>query len=121
MTVLLVVLGFVLFVGILWDIVGMCIVGFPTSDEKILNFLEEIKNNNPQDEGYDSEFSKSISHMYKTKILDETMIYTFGKSYISKSPQGVSYKWYVDGLGVVPRWHKSHSEIEKLYNELKNN
>jgi len=118
--IVLVVLGFILFVGVLWDIVGMCVVGFPTSDEKILKFLEEIKNNKPED-GFDSEFSKSISHMYKTKILDETLVYTFGKPYMSKGIKGVSYKWYVDGLGAVPRWYKSHSEIEKLYNELKNN
>jgi len=121
MVVLLVLLGFLLFAGILWDVIGMSVVGFPTSDEKILKFLEEIKNNKPEDEGYDSEFSKAISHMYKTKIIDETLVYTFGKPYISKGIKGISYKWYVDGLGAVPRWYKSHSEIEKLYNELKNN
>jgi len=119
--VLLLLLGVLLFVGILWDTIGMSVVGFPTSDEKILKFLEEIKNNNPEDEGYDSEFSKAISHMYKTKILDETLVYTFGKPYMSKTIKGICYKWYVDGLGAVPRWYKSHSEIEKLYNELKYN
>jgi hypothetical protein len=119
--VLLVLLGVLLLVGILWDVIGMGVVGFPTSDEKILKFLEEIKSNNPKDEGYDSEFSKSISHMYKTKILDETLIYTFHKPFISKGVRGLSFGWYVDGLGAVPRWYKSHSEIEKLYNELKNN
>jgi hypothetical protein len=118
--VLLVLLGFLLFAGILWDVIGMSVVGFPTSDEKILKFLEEIKNNQPED-GFDSEFSKAISHMYKTKILDETLVYTFGKPYMSKTIKGICYKWYVEGLGAVPRWYKSHSEIEKLYNKLKYN
>ena len=117
--VVLCVLGFVLFGAILWDLCGMGVVGFPTSDDKILKFLEEIKNNKPQD-NYDGYFGKSISDMYKTKIIDKTMIYTFGKPHMSKKLRGVSFKWYVDGLGVVPIWYKSHSEIEKLYNELKN-
>jgi hypothetical protein len=117
--IVLLVLGAVLFGAILWDTIGMSVVGFPTSDEKILKFLEEIKNNKP-DEGLDNEFGRSIWPMYKTKIIDETLIYTFGKPHMSKAIRGVSFKWYVDGLGVVPRWYKSHSEIEKLYNELKN-
>jgi hypothetical protein len=120
MVVLLVLLGVLLFAGILLDVIGMGVVGFPTSDEKILKFLEEIKNNKPE-EGLDNEFGRSIWPMYKTKILDETLIYTFGKPYMSKTIRGISYKWYVEGLGAVPRWYKSHSEIEKLYNELKNN
>jgi hypothetical protein len=118
--VVLFVLGAVLFGVILWDLIGMSVVGFPKSDKEILKVLEDIKNNKPED-GFDSEFSKAISHMYKTKILDETMIYTFNKPYMSKTIRGISYKWYVDGLGAVPRWYKSHSEIEKLYNELKYN
>ena len=118
--VVLFVLGFVLFVAILWDTIGMSVVGFPKSDEEILKVLEDIKNNKPED-SLDTEFGRSIWPMYKTKILDETMIYTFGKPYMSKTIRGVSFKWYVDGLGAVPRWYKSHSEIEKLYNELKYN
>ena len=116
--VVLVLLGSVLFGAILWDTIGMGIVGFPKSDEKILEVLETLKNNKPE-EGFDSEFTKSIWPMYQSKILDETLIYTFGKPYLSKTIKGVVYKWYVDGYGAVPRWYKSHSEIEKLYNELK--
>ena len=116
--VVLVVLGFVLFGVILLDLIGMSVVGFPKSDEEILKVLETLKNNKPE-EGFDSEFTKSIWPMYKTKIIDETLIFTFGKPYMSKTIRGISFKWYVDGLGVVPRWYKSHSEIEKLYNELK--
>lgn len=48
------------------------------------------------------------------------MISTFGKPYMSKALNCGSFKWYIDGYGAVPRWYKSHSEIEKLYNELKN-
>jgi hypothetical protein len=117
--VVLCVLGFVLLGLILWDLCGMFVIVFPTPDDKILKFIEEIKNNKPEDD-YDGYFGKSISDMYKTKIIDETVIYTFKKPHMSKKLRGVSFKWYVDGLGVVPRWYKSHSEIEKLYNELKN-
>lgn len=117
--IVLLVLGAVLFGAILWDTIGMSVIGFPKSDKEILKVLEEIKNNQPED-SYDGEFRNSIWPMYKSKILDETMIYTFGKSYMSKTISGFTFKWYVDGLGAVPRWYKSHSEIEKLYNELKN-
>lgn len=117
---ILVTLGCILLgVVVLWDTIGMSVVGFPKSDKKILEVLEELKNNKPE-EGFDSEFSKAVAPMYQSKILDETMIYTFGKPYLSKTIKGISFKWYVDGYGAVPRWYKSHSEIEKLYNELKN-
>jgi hypothetical protein len=111
-----VVLGFV----VLYDTIGMSVVGFPKSDKEILKVLEEIKNNKPE-EYEDNDFINSkIAPMYKSKIIDETLIYTFQKPYISKAIRGVTFGWYVEGLGSVPRWYKSHSEIDKLYNELKN-
>lgn len=113
----LVVLGFIL----IWDIVVMSVVGFPTSDKKILELLETLKNNQPSEIEYpDESFRNQIKNMYNTKILDETLIYTFQKPFISKGVKGLTFGWYVDGMGAVPRWYKSHSEISKLYNELKN-
>lgn len=115
--IILFVLLILLIPILMWDLIGMSVVGFPKSDEEILKVLETLKNNEP--EGYDDGFRATIAHMYKSKILDETMIYTFGKPYISKAIKGFSFGWYVDGYGAVPRWYKSHSEITKLYNELK--
>lgn len=106
---------------IIWDLLAMSVVGFPKSDEEILKVLETLKNNEPESYDGDNDFIKSkIAPLYKSKILDETMIYTFGKPYISNAIKGITFRWYVDGYGAVPRWYKSHSEIEKLYNELKN-
>ena len=116
--ILVVLVCVLLVIAIIWDVIGMSVVGFPKSDKEILEVLETLKNNEPEE--YDDGFRASIVHMYKSKILDETMIYTFEKPYLSKTIIGISFKWYVDGYGAVPRWYKSHSEIEKLYNELKN-
>ena len=118
--VVLILLGFVLFGAILWDTIGMGVVGFPKSDKEILKVLEDIKNNKPEEYGDDDFITSKILPMYKSKILDETMIYTFQKPFISKAIRGITFGWYVDGMGAVPRWYKSHSEINKLYNELKN-
>jgi hypothetical protein len=134
--VVLILLGFVLFGAILWDTIGMGVVGFPKSDKEILKVLEDIKNNKseeeilkvletlknnkPEEYGDDDFITSKILPMYKSKIVEETMIYTFQKPFISKYIRGFTFGWYVDGMGAVPRWYKSHSEIEKLYNELKN-
>ncbi len=115
----LLILGFVLFGVIIWDTIGMSVVGFPKSDKEILKVLESLKNNKPEIY-YDEELIDKISPLYKSKIIDETLISTFGKPYMSKALNCGSFKWYIDGYGAVPRWYKSHSEIEKLYNELKN-
>jgi hypothetical protein len=119
MTVLL-VLGILLFFVIFFDTIGMSVVGFPKSDKEILKVLEELKTNKPEEYGDDDFITSKIVPMYKSKILDETMIYTFQKPFISKAIRGFTFGWYVDGIGAVPRWYKSHSEIEKLYNEIKN-
>jgi hypothetical protein len=118
--VVLFVLGFVLFGVILFDLIGMSVVGFPKSDKEILKVLEEIKNNQPEDNEGNDFIKNKITPMYKSKILEVSLIFTFQKPYISKAIRGVTFGWYVEGLGAVPRWYKSHSEIEKLYNELKN-
>jgi hypothetical protein len=118
---MVVLLGVLLFVVILWDTIGMGVVGFPKSDKEILKVLEELKTNKPEEYGDDDFITSKIVPMYKSKILEETMIYTFQKPFISKAIRGFTFGWYVDGMGAVPRWYKSHSEIEKLYNELKYN
>ena len=128
MEVLFVLLGLLLLIAIIWDVTVICVVGRPKTDEEILEFLEIIKNNKPDENEYnkDIDLINSVSHMYKSKIIDKNMISTFqqnfmSKSYfMSKSLPGITFKWYIKDLGIVPRWYKSHSEIEKFYNELKN-
>ncbi len=116
---ILVILGCVLLgVAVLWDVIGMSVVGFPKSDDEILKVLERVRNNQPE-EYIDGDLKTRISPLYKAKILNVTMISTFKQPFMSKTLPGMFFKWYVDGYGVVPRWYKSHSEIEKLYNELK--
>lgn len=113
----LVVLGVIL----TFDIIGMSVVGFPKSDKKILEYLETFKNNHPSEDDCPDEYLRNnLSKLYRPKIVDENMIYAYHKPYISKGIKGITFGWYIDGMGAVPRWYKSHSEINKLYNELKN-
>ena len=122
MEVLFVLLGLLLLMAIIWDVTAICVVGRPKTDKEILEFLEIIKNNKPDENEYnkDIDLINSVSHMYKSKIIDKNMIFTFQQNFMSKSLPGITFKWYIEDLGVVPRWYKSHSEIEKFYNELKN-
>ena len=122
MVVLVILVCTLLGISVLWDVIGMCVVGFPKSDKEISDLIGKLKNNQPDETVYgnDEWFKNSISPMYQSKILDETMIYTFQKPFISKAIKGVTFGWYIDGVGAVPRWYKSHCEIDNWYKELKN-
>ena len=116
MLISIIVLGVIVFF-LMFELPNLMLCGWPKTDGKILELLETLRNNKPYTD--DKEYYDSIESFYKTKIVDETMIYTFRQPYISKSLSCLLFKWYIDGYGVVPRWYKSHSEINKLYNELK--
>ncbi len=45
---------------------------------------------------------------------------TDGIPFISGSITGLTFKYYVNGYGVVPRWYKSSKEIDKIFNQLEN-
>lgn len=40
--------------------------------------------------------------------------------FIAKTPFSLTSKYYISGVGRVPRWSNSHREIERIYQELKN-
>ncbi len=116
-----IIIGLILLgVVLIWEIVSFSTLGSPKSDEEILEFLNTLKNNQPSENEYPDEYFRGkIGDLYKSKILDGSMIYTFNKPYISKTIQGLTFGCYINGMGVVPRWYKSHSEIKKLFKELK--
>lgn len=87
------------------DISGSMVCGFPKKDSYYLEFLEELKKDNPY---------------LLDGVSEDCMISSVNTTgYISYSISGVLCGCYVDGIGMVPRWYKSYSEINKLRNELK--
>ena len=51
----------------------------------------------------------------------DSMISSYNtKGFISYSIKGVLTGCYIEGIGMVPRWYKSYSEINKLRDELLN-
>lgn len=107
-TFVLVVLSIVVLVILfVKDIAGISTCGWPKSDEF---YLEHIKKMKEQD-------IELINDMgYKGFIT----CLTPGIPYISGSITGLTFKYYVSGHGVVPRWYKSHKEITKIFNQLEN-
>jgi hypothetical protein len=106
MVVLLVLLivGLILFVG--FELVNINVCGFPPKDEDVLEFIEKVRKSNPF-------------------LLDGakpgSMISSSGNPYISKSLSTCLMGYYISDVGTIPRWYKSHGEIQKLYVELGEN
>lgn len=108
MTVLLVV-GLVSLLVTLFarDIAGVSTCGWAKSDEVYLDIIKKMKEKGIQYVGdYGGE------GFITTSKLD--------LPYISRSITGLTFKYYVSGYGVVPRWYKSHKEITEIFNQLEN-
>lgn len=95
---LIIPLLILIFIG---DISGSLACGFPKSDKEYLGYIENLKSKEP----YIISGTRIISH-YKCD------------GFISDSISGILCGCYIEGLGMVPRWYKSYSEIKKMYNEL---
>jgi hypothetical protein len=102
MGIIAIVLLSVLFVILFFtDGVAIIVCGFPKSDKEYLGYIENLKSKEP----YIISGTRIISH-YKCD------------GFISDSISGILCGCYIEGLGMVPRWYKSYSEIKKMYNEL---
>jgi hypothetical protein len=100
---LIIPLLILIFIG---DISGSLACGFPKKDSVYLDFIEKLRNDNPFImDGVDSD---SLISSYNTN------------GFISYGIRGILFGCYVNGIGMVPRWYKSYSEIDKLRDELKN-
>ncbi len=106
-TVLLVVGLVVLLVTLLSkDIAGVLTCGLPKSDEVYLDIIKKMK------EKRIKLFGDYGGEGFITTLSD--------LPYISRSITGLTFKYYVIGHGVVPRWYKSHKEITEIFNQLEN-
>ena len=105
MIIVLVITGLVtLFVK---DISGISTCGWPKSDEFYLNIIKKMK-------------SKDIQLIEGTAGSKGFITTLSDLPFISRSITGITFKYYVRDLGVVPRWYKSHKEITEIFNQLDN-
>ncbi len=89
------------------DIAGYSACGLPKSDEEYLEIIEKFKTK-------EIELINDMGHRGFISTL------TDGIPFISGSITGFTFKYYVHGYGVVPRWYKSSKEIDKIFNQLEN-
>jgi ABC-type siderophore export system fused ATPase/permease subunit len=89
------------------DIAGITTCGWPKSDEFYLNIIKKMKEKN-------IELINDMGHKGFITCLNPDI------PYISGSITGLTFKYYVSGHGVVPRWYKSHKEITEIFNQLEN-
>ena len=89
------------------DITGVSTCGWAKSDEVYLDIIKKMKEKN----------IKLIDDYGGTGFITTV---TAGMPYISRSITGLTFKYYVSGYGVVPRWYKSHKEITEIFNQLEN-
>ena len=87
------------------DISGIMVCGSPKSDEVYLELIEKMK-------------SQKIHYVDKEGAGFITTLSDL--PYISRSITGITFRYYINGYGIVPRWYKSHKEITKIFNQLNN-
>jgi hypothetical protein len=63
-----------------------------------------------------SELLKEKNRMH---VIGKGLITIDGGTFISSGCKNALSKWYIRGLGQIPRWSKSHKIIERIYNEGK--
>ncbi len=57
-------------------------------------------------------------HKLKLNLYNADFISIEGGTYILKRDNNPLYRWVINDLGVIPRWHKSHKYLNKIYKEL---
>lgn len=105
--VLIVLVAFAAFAWIVSELFLFCEEGIPPKDSDVLEMLEKYGN-------------------HYTKIRET---YNGGKYYIQagssyqvkeiyKTNWSLLFPYYISGVGVIPVWYKSASQIETLFKEL---
>ena len=99
--VILLIVGLVIFTGS--QIININVYWSPPKDEDVLEFIEKVRNSKPS---------------LLSWVSTDCMITSSGNPFISSSVNGLLFGFYINDVGLIPKWYKSHSEIEKLYVEL---
>ncbi len=93
-------MGLIIIVGVLslivlFEIITFSVYGWFIPKEIEVSFM-------------DLDESKLRLNMFDSSILSTT-------PYITKLPVSIFSQYYIEGLGVVPRWSKLHKKINQYY------
>ena len=108
MIVLLIVLAVVVF--FVWAIYEISLIvenGSPATDKDVMEMLATYKG----EYDYLKENWDGVQYIEAVRGYRAKPIY--------KTKAGIIFPYYINGVGVVPVWYKSASEIDSLFKELK--
>lgn len=98
MTYILIIIGIIASLIILWELVSFHTYGTYINDDIVYRKLLETK-------------SFTVNSFNPSIISFDNFGWV---AFVSKC-YGVTFKYYINGYGVVPRWSKSHKIIDGLY------
>jgi hypothetical protein len=96
---------FTLTIWLVGEVSIIAVCGVPIPDKLVSKLLEE-----------------NMKYDIRLNEYNSSIIYIGGLPYIAKAPFKILFPYYIEGLGVVPRWSKSYKLIKKAFTqELINN
>lgn len=108
MMVFLIVLAvLVLFALVVFELVLLSEEGAPPKDSDVLEMLEKYRNHYDKIRENYSGGNYYIGGRVSYEVKD-----------IYKNKYSLLFPYYIDGVGVIPAWYKSASQIENIFKEL---
>jgi len=106
MIFLIVLVAFAAFAWVIAELFLFCEEGTPPKDSDVLEMLEKYSNQyNSIRENYSNSYYIQARSNYQVKE-------------IHKTKYSLLFPYYISGVGVIPVWYKSASQIETLFKEL---
>ena len=106
MIILIVLASFAAFAWVIAELFLFCEEGTPPKDSDVLEMLDKYSNQyNSIRENYSNNYYIQARSNYQVKEIHKTR-------------WSLLFPYYINGVGVIPVWYKSASQIETLFKEL---
>jgi len=92
-TIILIILGIIT----IWDLISISVYGWYVKDKEIYQYLKDNSNN------------------LRVNMYDNNIFHVGNGPYIRTVPPTFTAKWHISGIGLVPRWSKTHKLINELH------
>lgn len=104
----MILITILLFITILFTVIGESFIvleeGLPAKDSDILEMLETYKAEFEVDKKWNDKFKLKASYRSNAPSIHQTQY-------------SVIFPYYISGVGVVPIWYKSASNIKQMFEE----